>query len=251
MVENMLNRLPSGQAKFQKQNQSINKLIQATESITARLKIANESLCDLKNLHQENLDEINAKNRHVIRERINSLQESIQFEITGLKDETVYLSEFNLDQRYTQTQQSILFKKILALTQSYNKIQYTASQKLFKETSRQQLISTNKKLTQKESNAALMVLEQRNAELLHLETSIEVLAGLFKDLQIVMHKSEGQLDSIEKFVDGVDVDLEKGSTDLGKCIEKAKRMQRYKRNVYCLCLLILIVLLIAGLLVRY
>ncbi|XP_035828614.1 syntaxin-2 [Aplysia californica] len=94
-----------------------------------------------------------------------------------------------------------------------------------------------------DAEQTLRDLEDRKKDIMNLEKSVSEVNQLFKDMNLLVTTQGETLTTIEEAVEGTAVHVEGGKQQLGKANEYRSRARRKK---FCICGIILIVLLVIG-----
>ncbi|CAG8566349.1 10819_t:CDS:2 [Diversispora eburnea] len=258
---------------------NVNVFFDEISTIQEMIKQAQENINRINELHSRSLGTISEDESS--KQQLEALTSNTRKILTEIKDKIRKLESVNLglppntgDLGVRNAQTENLRKKFMETLGDYQKMEYQNRQKYRARMERQYRI-VNPQATQDEIEAALdndegeqvfaqslmtatrygaakdalREVQERHNDIKKIEKTIEELANLFQEMQMVVEAQEVVVTKIEEQTNHITTDLETGATLVDQALVSAKGARRKKW--YCFAITVVLVIIIAVVLYIY
>ncbi|CAG8573091.1 17062_t:CDS:2, partial [Acaulospora colombiana] len=282
MTKNLAGDYGGGQKSYQQedvelrqvgQNLDVSSFFDEVSKIQDMIRQIQENISRIDELHARSLATI--KEEEESKQKLEGYTSNTKQLLVQVKDRIRKLESLNLslpsnagDLEVRKAQTANLRKKFLETLQNYQNIEYQNRQKFRARMERQYKI-VNPTASQEEIDAALdndegeqvfaqslmtstrygaakdalREVQERHDDIKKIERTIEELANLFQEMQLMVEAQDVPIATIEEHADQVNHDMEQANVHMEKAYESAKGARRKKW--YCFFILIIILIVAA------
>jgi syntaxin 1B/2/3 len=253
----------------QQQTPNANTFFDEVSSISESIREIQNNVSQIEELHARTLgtisDDSSTKNKlDNLLLSTRTIANDIKTRIKSIEAMNARLPPNTSDLNVRKAQAAALRKKFMETIQNYQQVEYQNRQKYRQRMERQYRIvkpnATQDEIEQVldndggnqvfaqsllqssrygEARAALAEVQQRHDDIKKIEKTIEELANLFQEMNLVVDQQDAEIEHIENEAIQVTNDMEAGVQHIGKALEHAKSARKKK----WICFLIIIILL--------